>query len=94
MIEMSLIIWVWMKRLIIHNNLNSFGPSKLLVCEGILFNVIGGNISDNWDDWFARMLDQKVISLQIPMQVTKCLRTLCGDVGPTNLYKWIEILTQ
>ncbi len=52
------------------------------------------SISDNWNDWFAGMLDQKVESLQIPMQDTKCLRTVCGDVGLTNPYKWIESFTQ
>jgi hypothetical protein len=29
-----------MKTLIVHNNLNSFGPSKLLVCEGILLDAV------------------------------------------------------
>jgi hypothetical protein len=29
-----------MKAFIIHNNLNSFGPSKLLVCEGILLDAL------------------------------------------------------
>jgi hypothetical protein len=29
-----------MKTLIVHNNLNSFEPSKLLVCEGILLDAI------------------------------------------------------
>jgi hypothetical protein len=29
-----------MKTLIVHNNLNSFGPLKLLICEGILLDVV------------------------------------------------------
>jgi hypothetical protein len=40
MIEVSLIIWIWIKTLIVHKNLNSFGLSKLLVCEGILLDVV------------------------------------------------------
>ncbi len=79
-----------MKKLIVHNNLNSFGPSKLLVCEGILLDAVLMTVemTSLQECWIKRW---QAFKYQCK---SKCLKTLCGDVGPTNPCNIIESLTQ